>query len=58
MAEEKNNNHYYKCSHCPCIFLTPADLQKHINCFGNGKEEHEFFYRKTHGRIEHGYGEE
>jgi hypothetical protein len=26
--------------------------------FGNSKEEHEFSYHKTHGRIEHGYGEE
>jgi uncharacterized C2H2 Zn-finger protein len=58
MAEEANNNINYKCPHCPCIFLTKADLQKHINCFGNVKEEHEFSYRKTHGRLEHGYGEE
>ncbi|MGA3289537.1 MAG: hypothetical protein ABSD42_04780 [Candidatus Bathyarchaeia archaeon] len=58
MAEDTNKNHYYKCPHCACIFLTKADLQKHMNCFGNSKEEHEFSYRKTHGRLEHGYGEE
>jgi hypothetical protein len=29
-----------------------------LDRFGDGKEEHEFSYRKTHGRIEHGYGEE
>ena len=58
MVEEANSNVNYKCPHCACIFLTKADLQKHINCFGNVKEEHESNYRKTHGRLEHGYGEE
>ena len=58
MGEEKNSNHLYKCPHCACIFLTRADLQTHMDCFGDGKEEHEFHYRKTHGRIEHGFGEE
>ena len=58
MTQESNNNIHYKCPHCACIFLTKADLQKHLNTFGNGKEEHEFAYRTTHGRIEHGYGGE
>ena len=58
MAEEANNNHYYKCPYCTCIFLTKADLQKHVNCFGDQKSEHEFSYHKTHGRVEHGYSEE
>jgi len=58
MAEEKNNNQHYKCPHCACIFLTKADLQKHMEHFGEGKGEHEFSYRKTHGRLEHGFGEE
>jgi len=57
VTEERNNNHHYKCPHCPCIFLTGADLQKHLNCFGEGKTDHEFSYRKTHGRLEHGYDE-
>lgn len=58
MTQEGNNNIHYKCPHCACIFLTKADLQKHLNKFGNGKEEHEFAYRTTHGRIEHGYSTE
>jgi uncharacterized C2H2 Zn-finger protein len=58
MAEEHNDNHTYKCPHCAYIFLTQADLQKHISCFGDAKSEHEYQYRKVHGRIEHGYGEE
>ncbi|MGD0645384.1 MAG: hypothetical protein ABSA75_10810 [Candidatus Bathyarchaeia archaeon] len=58
MAEERNNNVFYKCPHCTCTFLTKADLQKHISQFGNAKEEHEFSYRRIHGRLEHGYGEE
>ena len=58
MAEENNNNKLYKCPHCACIFLTQADLQKHMNCFGSVKSEHQSYYQRTHGRIEHGYGEE
>ncbi len=58
MAEEENNNRLYKCPHCACIFLTTADLQKHMDRFGDRKDEHDSFYRKTHGRLEHGYGEE
>ena len=58
MGEESNNHHQYKCPHCACIFLTAADLQKHLSCFGKDKADHEFAYRKTHGRLEHGYGEE
>jgi hypothetical protein len=58
MTEEANSNHHYKCPHCACIFLNKVDLQKHIDCFGTMKESHEFNYRKTHGRVEHGYGEE
>ena len=58
MAEEKNDNKCYKCPHCACVFLTHADLQKHMNCFGADKAEHALYYQRTHGRIEHGYGEE
>jgi uncharacterized C2H2 Zn-finger protein len=58
MTEETNLNKYYKCPHCPCIFLNQADLEKHVNYFGNNPVEHENFYRRTHGRVEHGYGEE
>ena len=58
MTENTNANKYYKCPHCACIFLTQADLQKHVNCFGGNKVEHEFSYRRTHGRVEHGFGEE
>jgi hypothetical protein len=58
MAQETNKNHHYKCPHCACIFLTQADLQKHIGVFGNTTENHDFSYKKTHGRLEHGYGEE
>ena len=56
--EERNSNRQHKCPHCACMFLTEADLQKHMKCFGDSKEQHEFNFRKTHGRIEHGYGEE
>jgi len=58
MAEEKNQNQQYKCPHCACIFLTKADLQKHMERFGESKAEHEYGYRQIHGRLEHGFGEE
>ncbi len=58
MVEEHNSNQHYKCPHCACIFLTQADLQKHMACFGDVKGEHEYQYRKVHGKIEHGYNEE
>ncbi len=58
MAQETNPNKLYKCPYCACIFLTQADLEKHITFFGTSKEQHEFAYKKTHGRMEHGYGEE
>jgi len=57
-AEEKNGNHYYKCPHCACVFFAKSDLQKHIGCFGEDRQAHADSYSKTHGRIEHGYGEE
>ncbi len=58
MEQETNNNKLYKCPHCACIFLTQADLEKHLIVFSNQKERHEYEYQKTHGRMEHGYGEE
>ena len=56
--QETNNNQHYKCPHCACLFSTQADMQKHLTVFGDKKEQHEYEYRKTHSRLEHGYGEE
>ncbi len=58
MTQETNSNKLYKCPHCACIFLTHADLQKHLLAFSDNKGQHEYNYKKTHGRLEHGYGEE
>ncbi|MGE5533110.1 MAG: hypothetical protein ACM3UL_03265 [Ignavibacteria bacterium] len=58
MTQETNNNKHYKCPHCACIFLSQKDLEKHMSTFGSSKEQHEYNYRNTHGRLEHGYGEE
>jgi uncharacterized C2H2 Zn-finger protein len=54
--ENEIPKHFLKCPHCPCIFLTQTDLQKHLSCMGNNKEEHADVYQRTHGRIEHGGG--
>jgi Zn-finger nucleic acid-binding protein len=58
VTENANGIRYYQCPHCPCIFLTKADLQKHLSCMGENKEEHADCHRRTHGRIEHGYSSE
>ncbi len=55
--EETNDvdqKQFIKCPFCTCLFLTDSDLQKHLSCMGNSKEEHLEFYRNAHGRIEHG----
>ncbi|MFA5573304.1 MAG: hypothetical protein GX799_06605 [Crenarchaeota archaeon] len=52
----KLNKHYLKCPHCTCIFFSKEDLDKHMATFGSGKVEHEYAYKKTHNRLEHGYG--
>ena len=57
MTESAEPKHF-KCPFCPCLFLCEADLRRHLSCMGNSKEEHLECYRRTHGRIEHGYGEE
>lgn len=56
--EQKNQNHTYKCPHCACLFFTEADLKKHTATFGANKEQHDYQYKKTHGRMEHGYNDE
>jgi len=48
----------YKCPFCACLFLTQSDLDKHMQVFGKIKEQHDALYKKTHGRLEHGYSEE
>ncbi len=58
MAQETNHNHHYKCPYCACIFFTQADLEKHQKHFGADKVQHEYAYKKAHGRLEHGYGDE
>ena len=58
MSQETNNNKHYKCPHCPCIFLTQVDLQKHITSFGTNNNMHEYAFKKTHGKLEHGYSDE
>ncbi len=58
MTEQTSNNHYFKCPYCACIFFTEADLKKHTAAYGAIKEQHVLAYKNTHGRLEHGYGDE
>jgi uncharacterized C2H2 Zn-finger protein len=57
MAENGNNN-LYRCPHCACIFFSQADLDSHMEAFGEQKGAHDYQYKKTHGRLEHGYSNE
>jgi len=38
--------------------LTQSDLDRHMQVFGKSKEQHDALYKKTHGRLEHGYSDE
>jgi hypothetical protein len=55
---QQNHNNPLKCPYCACIFFNQQDLDKHLISFGKDKTQHEYNYRKVHGRLEHGYGEE
>jgi hypothetical protein len=58
MQEPPTSNGFRKCPHCNCMFLTDADLEKHMACFSDKKDQHVYRYENAHGRIERGYGEE
>jgi len=58
MDDQKNSNQHLQCPHCASIFFTQADLDVHMKRFGNNAVQHLEYYRKTHGRVEHGYGDE
>jgi len=48
---------FLKCPFCSCFFCSRADLETHIDTFGDDKEQHEEAYRRTHGRAEYGSAE-
>jgi uncharacterized C2H2 Zn-finger protein len=56
MTEQNQNKHYLKCPYCACIFFSQLDLNRHIAAYGAAKEIHDQNFKKTHGRLEHGYG--
>jgi len=50
--DEKNGPPvFYKCPGCPCLFLTPHDLKKHLDTFGT---LHEDKWRKFHEKLDSG----
>jgi len=57
-TENLNQRNFVKCPFCPCVFLTEADLHRHLDCMGHHEADHSECYRRTHGRIEHGYSSE
>ncbi|XHH09749.1 MAG: hypothetical protein ACFCUE_03740 [Candidatus Bathyarchaeia archaeon] len=56
MNTAENNQPHLKCPHCACIFFTQADLEVHLKRFGDNPVQHVDDYKRTHARIEHGYG--
>ena len=54
MTESDDIGKFLRCPYCPCIFITEADLQKHMDCMGQNREEHIDCYGRTHARIERG----
>jgi uncharacterized C2H2 Zn-finger protein len=51
--EEKPGERFYRCPFCLCIFLTRADLEKHMAAFGSQKEQHLDEFRRCHSRAEY-----
>lgn len=51
--EEKPGEHFFRCPFCSCVFLTKADLERHMKAFGTVREQHLDEYRRCHGRAEY-----
>ncbi|MDR2707559.1 MAG: hypothetical protein LBB87_02270 [Nitrososphaerota archaeon] len=56
MSSPENNASPLKCPYCACIFFTQADLDAHLNRFGNDPVQHAKDYKETNAKIEFGYG--
>ncbi len=46
---------FFQCTHCPCKFLTKADLETHIAFFGD--KPHEEYWQSVHRRADYGSGD-
>ena len=53
-TEEYNVNTLCRCPHCACCFCTEADLKRHMETYGESKNEHLGEFQRVHGRLEHG----
>jgi len=51
--EEKPGERFFRCPFCSCVFLTKADLEKHMKAFGAEKERHLDEFRRCHSRAEY-----
>ncbi|MFB3889412.1 MAG: hypothetical protein ACE14S_07965 [Candidatus Bathyarchaeia archaeon] len=55
---EGNVNNLCRCPFCGCCFCNAADLQRHMETYGASRGEHAEAFRRIHGRLEHGAGQE
>jgi hypothetical protein len=53
-SQEVSEVNLYRCSSCACCFCTEADLKRHIEVYGQSKNEHQVQFRRNHARLEHG----
>jgi len=51
--EEKPRERFFRCPFCSCVFLTKADLERHMAAFGMVKEQHRDEFRRCHSRAEY-----
>jgi uncharacterized C2H2 Zn-finger protein len=56
MSDPESNAQYLKCPYCPCIFFTQADLDTHLEHFGNNAAQHIKDYKEVNTKIEYGSG--
>ncbi len=52
MEDQKQEERFCRCPFGSCVFITKADLEKHMKAFGTYKERHLDEFRRCHGRAE------
>jgi hypothetical protein len=55
-SKEGNFDNLFRCPHCSCCFCNEVDLKHHIKVYGDSQTKHSEEFRRTHGRLEHGFG--
>jgi len=43
---------YFECPHCPCVFTSKEDLEKHMERYGDNPEIHKRKWERNHRELE------